>query len=324
MSVTSQCLCEYAQYDRRSVAAQLRGNGDGRADLYDLFLRMEGVKNGLVEKNREVVDTYASAMSDVALTPALAWLLVRLSRFAAVLDRLDMKLSRVELKYGIGVPDDESRGHGVGFNRLAGRSFERPRYTCGLLAPLMLGATFVQRGADRAQAQPRPVTCDAGRQHSWPGAQEVRPAVRARLAADDTGHGYMRAAYPASTCPVSDYKEMRKMKKIASLIVAGAVVMTGCTKKPDGSEFAGTWYNPDKGEKVQITRNGPSFLLRELVTDKNPKPSDATLPGVYQDGLLKLMVGDRSVVVTHIEADDTLVLPLMNGAGTMTLNRVKQ
>ena len=95
MSVTNQYMCEYAQFDRRSVPAQLRGTGDGRADLYDLFLRMEGVKNGLVEQNGDVVDTYSAEMSGTNLTPALAWLLVRLNRLMVTLDSLNAKLSKV-------------------------------------------------------------------------------------------------------------------------------------------------------------------------------------------------------------------------------------
>jgi len=114
------------------------------------------------------------------------------------------------------------------------------------------------------------------------------------------------------------------MKKIAALLAVGAVILAGCSKKPDGSEFVGTWYNADKGEKIQITQNGPNFLMHELATAKNAKPSDATLPAVYQDGLLKLMVQDHSISITHVQADDTIVLPLMNGAGTLTLDRVKE
>ncbi|MBP0596128.1 hypothetical protein J8I87_42375 [Paraburkholderia sp. LEh10] len=114
------------------------------------------------------------------------------------------------------------------------------------------------------------------------------------------------------------------MKKIATIFFVGIVMMSGCSKKPDGSEFVGTWYDPDKGEKIQITQNGASFLMRELASDKNPKPSNATLPAVYQDGLLKIMVGGRSVAITHVQADDTVVLPLMNGQGSETLGRAKE
>lgn len=114
------------------------------------------------------------------------------------------------------------------------------------------------------------------------------------------------------------------MRKIATLFIVGTIMMSGCSKTPDGSEFVGTWYDPGKGEKIQITQNGASFLVRELASDRNPKPSNATLPAVYQDGLLKITVGSRSVAITHVEADDTIVLPLMNGQGTETLGRAKE
>ena len=114
------------------------------------------------------------------------------------------------------------------------------------------------------------------------------------------------------------------MKKIATILVAGAVMTSGCSKRADGSEFVGIWYNPGKGEKIQIMKNGESFLMRELATDKTPHPSDATLPAVYQDGLLKVMVGSRSLAITHVQDQDTIVLPLMNGQGTETLGRVKE
>lgn len=120
MSVTNQYMCEYAQFDRWSVPAQLRGTGDGRADLYDLFLRMEGVKNGLVEQNGDVVDTYSAAMSGTNLTPALAWLLVRLNRLLVTLDSLNAKLSKVASKYDIDPSDsDNSRGRGIRSNTLS-------------------------------------------------------------------------------------------------------------------------------------------------------------------------------------------------------------
>lgn len=129
MSVTNQYMCEYAQFDRRSVPSQLRGNGDGRADLYDLFLRMEGVKNGLVEQNGDVVDTYSAAMSGTKLTPAIAWLLVRLNRLLAELDSLNAKLSKVASKYDIDSSgDDNSRGRGIQSNFLSGSSLCTPAF----------------------------------------------------------------------------------------------------------------------------------------------------------------------------------------------------
>ncbi|WP_433868137.1 hypothetical protein [Ralstonia wenshanensis] len=114
------------------------------------------------------------------------------------------------------------------------------------------------------------------------------------------------------------------MKKLVVSFAACSAMLAACSNKPDGSEFTGTWYDPGKGEKIQITKNGENFLLRELSSDKNPNPSKATLSGVYQDGLLKLMVGGRTLVLTHVQANDTLVLPLMNGQGTETLGRVRE
>ncbi|GCB06725.1 hypothetical protein [Ralstonia sp. SET104] len=113
------------------------------------------------------------------------------------------------------------------------------------------------------------------------------------------------------------------MKKLAVSLAVCAAMLVACSNKPDGSEFIGTWYDPGKGEKIQITKNGENFLLHELGSDKNPNPSKAVLSGVYRDGLLKLMVGGRTLVLTHVQADDTLILPLMNGQGTETLGRVK-
>jgi hypothetical protein len=127
MSVTNQYMCEYAQFDRRSVPAQLRGNGDGRADLYDLFLRMEGVKNGLIE--RKVVDTYSAAMSGTKLTPALAWLVVRLTRLLSRIDNLNAKLSTAASKYDIDSSDsDNSRGRGIRSNFNPGGSLCTPAF----------------------------------------------------------------------------------------------------------------------------------------------------------------------------------------------------
>ncbi len=129
MSVTNQYMCEYAQIDRRSVPAQLRGNGDGRADLYDLFLRMEGVKNGLIERNGEVVDTYSAAMSGTKLTPALAWLVVRLTRLLSRIDNLNAKLSTAASKYDIDSSDsDNSRGRGIRSNFNPGGSLCTPAF----------------------------------------------------------------------------------------------------------------------------------------------------------------------------------------------------
>jgi hypothetical protein len=114
MSVTNQYLCEYAQLDRRSVPAQLRGNGDGRNELYDLFLRMEGMGNGLVEKNGDVFDAYAAAMSGTKLTPASAWLLVRLGRAMNRLESISERLAKVAAKYDRDPPDSNgSRGRRI-------------------------------------------------------------------------------------------------------------------------------------------------------------------------------------------------------------------
>ncbi|MBY4791619.1 hypothetical protein [Burkholderia multivorans] len=114
------------------------------------------------------------------------------------------------------------------------------------------------------------------------------------------------------------------MKKIAAFLVVGMVALTGCSKKPDGSEFVGIWYDPVKGEKLQITPNGQSFLIKELPSDRNPKPMDATVPATYQDGLLKAVVGNNTSTISHVQSDDTIILPLMNGQGTETLGRVKE
>ncbi|CAB3753916.1 hypothetical protein [Paraburkholderia humisilvae] len=129
MSVTNQYMCEYAQIDRRSVPAQLRGNGDGRADLYELFLRMEGVKNSLVERNGDVVDTYSAAMSGTKLTPALAWLLVRLNRLLVKLESLNTKLSEVASKYDIDSSNsDDSDGRGIRSHFRPGSSLCTPAF----------------------------------------------------------------------------------------------------------------------------------------------------------------------------------------------------
>ncbi|MCW3521113.1 hypothetical protein K6Y79_38650, partial [Burkholderia cenocepacia] len=102
---------------------------DGRADLYDLYLRLEGVKNGLVEQNGDVVDTYSAAMSGTNLTPALTWLLVRLNRLLVTLDSLNAKLSKVASKYDIDSSDsDDSRGRGFRSTNLSRSSLCTPAF----------------------------------------------------------------------------------------------------------------------------------------------------------------------------------------------------
>ncbi|MBP0596162.1 hypothetical protein J8I87_42520, partial [Paraburkholderia sp. LEh10] len=84
--------------------AQLRGNGDGRNELYDLFLQMEGIGNGLFEKNGDVFDAYAAAMSGTKLTPASAWLLVCLGRAMNSLEAISQRLAKVAAKYDMDPP----------------------------------------------------------------------------------------------------------------------------------------------------------------------------------------------------------------------------
>ncbi len=133
MSVTNQYVCEYAQLDRRSVPSQLRGNGDGRDELYDLFLRLEGIESGLIERGGDVVDTYSAAMRSKQLTPAAAWLLVRIGRAMKTVDSLTARLTKAAAKYDATPPGPGGdRGRGIQPTFLSGNTLCTPSFASAL------------------------------------------------------------------------------------------------------------------------------------------------------------------------------------------------
>ncbi|ENZ77920.1 MULTISPECIES: hypothetical protein [Ralstonia] len=93
--MTHEYLCEHAQLDPRSVPAQLRGHGDGRDELYELFLRVEGIGNSLADRDGVVVDSYAEVMEGRTFPPAIAWFLIRFGRMLAKLDVASRKLKHL-------------------------------------------------------------------------------------------------------------------------------------------------------------------------------------------------------------------------------------
>ncbi|MBA9859526.1 hypothetical protein [Ralstonia insidiosa] len=107
--MTHEYLCEHAQLDRRSVPAQLRGHGDGRDELYELFLRVEGIGNSLTDRDGVVVDSYAEAMAGRSFPPAIAWVLIRFGRLLAKLDKASRKLEHLADSCNIDPPSGGGR-----------------------------------------------------------------------------------------------------------------------------------------------------------------------------------------------------------------------
>lgn len=107
--MTHEYLCEHAQLDRRSVPAQLRGHGDGRDELYELFLRVEKIGNSLTERDGVVLDSYAAAMEGRTFPPAIAWVLIRFGRMLTKLDVATRKLEHIADNCNIDPPTGGGR-----------------------------------------------------------------------------------------------------------------------------------------------------------------------------------------------------------------------
>lgn len=107
------------------------------------------------------------------------------------------------------------------------------------------------------------------------------------------------------------------------LVLAVAVLLAACSQK-SGSEYVGNWQSVKHPQfSMVIEPNGENFIAK-ITGPKGRMDGPITttqIPATPKDGQLQVSSAFGPVYITHVKADDTLLIPGIGGQEEM--KRVK-